>query len=45
MLSYHHDKDKFETAGLTPIKLELVHPDRNAECPMQREAEMAASTR
>jgi flavin reductase (DIM6/NTAB) family NADH-FMN oxidoreductase RutF len=41
ILGYRHDRDKFKTAGLTPMKSELVRPDRIAECPVQMEAELA----
>ena len=40
MLRYRHDKDKFKTSGLTPLKSELVRPDRILECPVQMEAEL-----
>ena len=41
MLGYRHDKDKFKTAGLTPMKSELIRPDRMKACPVQMEAELA----
>ncbi|KIW34141.1 uncharacterized protein PV07_00937 [Cladophialophora immunda] len=41
MLGYRYDKDKFKTSGLTPMKSELVRPDRIKECPVQMEAELA----
>jgi flavin reductase (DIM6/NTAB) family NADH-FMN oxidoreductase RutF len=37
---YRHDKDKFKTAGLTPMKSELVHSERIAECPVQMESRL-----
>ena len=40
-LGYRYDKDKFKTAGLTPVESELVRPDRIKECPVQMEAELA----
>ncbi|PKR48038.1 flavin reductase family protein [Thalassospira marina] len=35
---YYHVKNKFETAGLTPVPSETVTPPRAAECPVQMEA-------
>ncbi len=34
---YRHEADKFGTAGLTPVKSEVVAPPRVAECPVQME--------
>lgn len=34
---YHHEPDKFGTAGLTPTPSELVGAPRVAECPIQME--------
>lgn len=39
-LGYHHDPDKFATAGLTPQPSDLVRPPRVAECPIQFEARL-----
>lgn len=35
---YRFEKDKFETAGLTPIASETIDPPRARECPIQMEA-------
>ena len=35
---YRHERDKFETAGLTPLASDLVAPPRVAECPVHLEA-------
>jgi flavin reductase (DIM6/NTAB) family NADH-FMN oxidoreductase RutF len=37
-MGYRHEKDKFRTAGLTPMAAESVAPPRVAECPVQLEA-------
>jgi flavin reductase (DIM6/NTAB) family NADH-FMN oxidoreductase RutF len=37
-LGYRSERDKFECAGLTPQRSELVAPPRVAECPLQLEA-------
>ena len=42
-LGYSYEKDKFKTAGLTPMKSEIVRPDRIAECPVQMEAEVVGT--
>jgi flavin reductase (DIM6/NTAB) family NADH-FMN oxidoreductase RutF len=39
---YHHVRDKFDLAGLTPVASELVAPPRVAECPVQLEATLVA---
>ncbi|MCJ1449683.1 hypothetical protein MMC28_000011 [Mycoblastus sanguinarius] len=39
---YHHVKDKFEIARLTPMASEKVDPPRVRECPVQMEAELVA---
>ena len=39
---YRHVKDKFASAGLTPVASELVAPPRVLECPVHLEAELAA---
>ena len=39
---YTHEKNKFETAGLTPIPSLTVAPPRVLECPVQMEAVVAA---
>jgi len=35
---FRFEKDKFEIAGLTPIRSELVRPARAAQCPVHLEA-------
>lgn len=35
---FHHNRAKFEAAGLTPAPSDLVTPPRVAECPLQFEA-------
>jgi len=35
---FHHEREKFKAAGLTPTPSELVTPPRVAECPLQFEA-------
>ncbi|WP_112247937.1 flavin reductase family protein [Kribbella monticola] len=35
---FRYEPAKFETAGLTPVRAELVRPPRVAECPLQFEA-------
>jgi flavin reductase (DIM6/NTAB) family NADH-FMN oxidoreductase RutF len=35
---FKYEKRKFETAGLTPVRSELVRPPRVLECPVQLEA-------
>lgn len=37
---FHFEKDKFGTAGLTPLESELVTPPRVLECPLQFEAKL-----
>jgi flavin reductase (DIM6/NTAB) family NADH-FMN oxidoreductase RutF len=44
-MGYHHDSDKFRTAGLTPLASELIAPPRIAECPLQLEARLLAAHR
>ncbi|ETN44273.1 uncharacterized protein HMPREF1541_10453 [Cyphellophora europaea CBS 101466] len=39
ILGYRHDKDKFQTAGLTPVASQSVRPARIQECPVHMEAE------
>lgn len=41
MRQYTHEKDKFGTAGLTPIASETVSAPRAAECPVQMEVRVA----
>jgi flavin reductase (DIM6/NTAB) family NADH-FMN oxidoreductase RutF len=38
---FHHEREKFKAAGLTPVPSELVTPPRVAECPLQFEATVA----
>jgi flavin reductase (DIM6/NTAB) family NADH-FMN oxidoreductase RutF len=40
---FHHEREKFKAAGLTPIPSELVSPPRVAECPLQFEATVVRS--
>jgi flavin reductase (DIM6/NTAB) family NADH-FMN oxidoreductase RutF len=40
---YHHESQKFERAGLTPIPSEAVDVPRALECPIQLEARLAGS--
>jgi len=42
-MGYRHEKQKFETAGLTPTPSQLIAPPRIAECPIQLEAVLEAS--
>jgi flavin reductase (DIM6/NTAB) family NADH-FMN oxidoreductase RutF len=37
-MGYRHERDKFGTAGLTPLGSDLVAAPRVAECPVQLEA-------
>ena len=37
-MGYRHEREKFETAGLTPIASHTVSAPRAAECPVQLEA-------
>ena len=39
---YTHERHKFETAGLTPVRSLTVAPPRVVECPVQMEAVVAA---
>jgi flavin reductase (DIM6/NTAB) family NADH-FMN oxidoreductase RutF len=39
---YRHERDKFGTAGLTPVASETVGPPRVRECPVQLEATIEA---
>jgi flavin reductase (DIM6/NTAB) family NADH-FMN oxidoreductase RutF len=39
---FRYEKQKFETAGLTPVPSEMVEPPRVLECPIQLEALMVA---
>lgn len=39
---YRHEKRKFETAGLTPLRGDLVDAPRALECPVQLEARVEA---
>jgi flavin reductase (DIM6/NTAB) family NADH-FMN oxidoreductase RutF len=41
-MGYRHEKQKFETAGLTPQPSELVRPPRALECPVQLEGRVRA---
>ncbi|MDB5348648.1 MAG: oxidoreductase RutF, flavin reductase family [Schlesneria sp.] len=38
---YQHEQNKFERAGLTPIRSETVTPPRVLECPIHLEAKLA----
>jgi flavin reductase (DIM6/NTAB) family NADH-FMN oxidoreductase RutF len=40
---YRYEPRKFEAAGLTPQRSELVNPDRVLECPIQLECEVAGA--
>ncbi len=37
-MGYRHERDKFATAGFTPVASDLVAPPRVAECPVHLEA-------
>ncbi len=37
-MGYRHEREKFDTAGLTPIASDVVSAPRAAECPVQLEA-------
>lgn len=37
---FRYEKDKFSASGLTPIRSEMVLPDRIGECPLQIEAKL-----
>jgi len=37
---FRYEKDKFKAAGLTPLRSEVVKPDRIAECPLQIEGKV-----
>ena len=39
---YAHEKQKWETAGLTPAPADTIAPPRALECPVQLEAVLAA---
>lgn len=39
---FHFDKEKFQSAGLTPMGSELVKPARAKECPVHMEARVSA---
>jgi flavin reductase (DIM6/NTAB) family NADH-FMN oxidoreductase RutF len=41
-MGYRTERDKFKTAGLTPLPAELVAPPRVTECPVQLEATLEA---
>jgi flavin reductase (DIM6/NTAB) family NADH-FMN oxidoreductase RutF len=41
-MGYRHEKQKFESAGLTALRSELVRTPRAAECPVQLEAVLEA---
>ena len=43
-MGFQHVADKFGRAGLTPLASELVSPPRVAECAVQLEAELSATT-
>jgi flavin reductase (DIM6/NTAB) family NADH-FMN oxidoreductase RutF len=40
---YHYEPNKFEAAGLTPLRSDIVRPPRIAECPFQIEARIVAA--
>lgn len=42
MRGYHHEPQKWEVSGLTPVASETVAPPRALECPVQLEAVLAA---
>lgn len=42
MRGYAHEKQKWETAGLTPVPADTIAPPRALECPVQLEAVLAA---
>ncbi|MEV0269191.1 flavin reductase family protein [Hamadaea sp. NPDC050747] len=42
-MGYHHVADKFQAAGLTPQKSQLVRPRRVQECPIQLECTVTAA--
>jgi flavin reductase (DIM6/NTAB) family NADH-FMN oxidoreductase RutF len=39
---FHHEKNKFEVAGLTEVRSETIEPPRVLECPIQLEAVLVA---
>lgn len=41
-MGYRHVRDKFATAGLTPLDADVVAPPRVAECPVHLEARLVA---
>ncbi len=40
---YRYEPDKWSVAGLTPVRSDLVLPDRVDECPVQHEAEVVSA--